>query len=99
MQPASAKHSQEHGGKTYYFCCAGCKEKFKAEPAKYLNRPSGGTAMIQIAPSPMPRCRSKRRYLQQSGQLRRRELRVPHVSRGPCQPARTMPEVRHGSRT
>ncbi len=51
VQPASAKHSQEHGGKTYYFCCAGCKEKFKAEPAKYLNRPSGGTAMIQIAPS------------------------------------------------
>ncbi len=35
---ASAKDafgSQEYLGKTYYFCCAGCVPKFKAEPAKY----------------------------------------------------------------
>jgi len=27
----------EHGGTTYYFCCAGCSESFAAEPARYLS--------------------------------------------------------------
>jgi len=26
----------EHGGKTYYFCCAHCVEKFKATPDKFV---------------------------------------------------------------
>ncbi len=26
----------EHMGKTYYFCCAPCKEKFEATPHKYM---------------------------------------------------------------
>ena len=26
----------EYQGKKVYFCCAGCKEKFEAEPEKYL---------------------------------------------------------------
>ncbi|HSV43326.1 MAG TPA: YHS domain-containing protein [Candidatus Bathyarchaeia archaeon] len=32
----------EHNGKTYYFCCAGCVEKFKQNPAAYLEEKSGG---------------------------------------------------------
>ena len=28
----------EHGGKTYYFCCPGCKKKFDASPEKFLNK-------------------------------------------------------------
>ena len=36
VDPATAKHQAEHGGKTYYFCCAGCRAKFVAEPARYL---------------------------------------------------------------
>lgn len=28
----------EYEGKTYYFCCAGCDEKFKADPKKYLGK-------------------------------------------------------------
>ena len=27
----------EHAGKTYYFCCPGCAEKFKKDPSKYLD--------------------------------------------------------------
>jgi Cu+-exporting ATPase len=27
----------EHSGKTYYFCCAGCANKFGADPEKYLS--------------------------------------------------------------
>ena len=44
MNPATAKHLYQHNGKSFYFCCAGCVEKFKADPAKYLEakpRPSG----------------------------------------------------------
>ncbi len=32
---ASSPHA-EHNGKTYYFCCPGCEEKFKADPAKFV---------------------------------------------------------------
>ena len=40
VNPAIAKHIQKLGGKTYHFCCAPCLEKFKADPAKYLNLPA-----------------------------------------------------------
>ena len=33
---ATAKHKAEHAGETYYFCSAGCREKFVAEPMRYL---------------------------------------------------------------
>lgn len=32
----TAKHKTVHMGKTYYFCCAMCKEKFEADPHKYI---------------------------------------------------------------
>lgn len=31
---ADTPHS-EHEGKTYYFCCTGCKKKFDADPSKF----------------------------------------------------------------
>ncbi len=37
VNPATAKHSHNYAGKSYYFCCAGCADKFKANPAGYLN--------------------------------------------------------------
>jgi xanthine dehydrogenase accessory factor len=33
---AGARHSAEVLGTTYYFCCAGCRTKFLAEPARYI---------------------------------------------------------------
>jgi P-type Cu+ transporter len=36
VDPHSAKHRADHGGRTYYFCCAGCRTKFVADPQKYL---------------------------------------------------------------
>ncbi|MFZ0420882.1 MAG: heavy metal translocating P-type ATPase [Candidatus Sulfotelmatobacter sp.] len=46
VNPATAKHIYGHGGKNFYFCCAPCVEKFKADPDKYLTasppaKPSG----------------------------------------------------------
>ncbi len=28
----------DYEGKTYYFCCSGCDEKFKADPKKFLGK-------------------------------------------------------------
>jgi Cu+-exporting ATPase len=39
VNPATSKHVHEHAGKKFYFCCAGCVEKFKANPQGYLNKP------------------------------------------------------------
>src|SRR6185295_9865311 len=33
---ATAKHVAEHEGRSYYFCCAGCRAKFLADPARFL---------------------------------------------------------------
>jgi Cu+-exporting ATPase len=40
VNPATAKHRLKHAGMSYYFCCANCAEKFKADPVKYLAPPS-----------------------------------------------------------
>ncbi len=36
VNPATAKHIYALGCKNYFFCCAPCQEKFKADPSKYL---------------------------------------------------------------
>jgi Cu+-exporting ATPase len=36
VDPHTAKHRHEHHGHTYYFCNPKCREKFIAEPGKYL---------------------------------------------------------------
>jgi Cu+-exporting ATPase len=42
VNPAAARYFYEHAGKKYFFCCAGCVEKFKSDPAKYLNQEALG---------------------------------------------------------
>jgi len=36
VDPHTAKHRATHQGRPYYFCCAGCRTKFKADPGRYL---------------------------------------------------------------
>src|ERR1700735_363128 len=36
VNPATSKHKVDHAGKSYFFCCAGCAQKFKSNPDKYL---------------------------------------------------------------
>jgi xanthine dehydrogenase accessory factor len=31
----TARHRAEHAGRTYYFCCGGCRERFLAAPDRY----------------------------------------------------------------
>jgi P-type Cu+ transporter len=37
VDPARARASHVHEGRTYYFCCPGCKEKFASDPGRYLH--------------------------------------------------------------
>src|SRR5580700_1107138 len=46
VNPASAKYVHEHARKTYYFCSAGCAEKFKAQPQRYLNNPAPASSQL-----------------------------------------------------
>jgi Cu+-exporting ATPase len=36
VDPHTTKHRHEHAGRTYYFCSAGCRTKFAADPERYL---------------------------------------------------------------
>jgi len=36
VDPAKAKHRAEHAGHSYFFCSTDCRDKFIAEPARYL---------------------------------------------------------------
>lgn len=47
VDPHTARHKAEHGGRPYYFCSAGCKDKFVADPARYLK---GEAAPMQAVP-------------------------------------------------
>jgi len=39
-------HHTEYEGRTYRFCCAGCKAKFEADPGHYLEAQSSGLVSI-----------------------------------------------------
>lgn len=42
IEKDTAEGPVEHMGKKFYFCGAGCKEKFEKEPMRYMDRGSGG---------------------------------------------------------
>ncbi len=37
VDPHKTPHRAEHAGRTYYFCAAGCRTKFLADPERYLS--------------------------------------------------------------
>ncbi len=46
VDPHTAKFSAAHNGRTYYFCAAGCRTKFLADPQKYLEPGSRETEPV-----------------------------------------------------
>src|ERR1700751_3763688 len=38
VDPATSKRRFEHQGEPFHFCSAGCRTKFAADPAKYLDK-------------------------------------------------------------
>jgi Cu+-exporting ATPase len=49
VDPAKARAQAEHQGRTYYFCCPHCAQKFQAEPQRYL-----GERPAEAATAPAP---------------------------------------------
>ena len=37
VEIATARHTAEHAGRTWYFCCGGCRSRFLAEPERYAS--------------------------------------------------------------
>jgi Cu+-exporting ATPase len=48
VDPARATATVEHAAKTYYFCCAGCAARFRAEPEKYLAAKSLAPSLAHV---------------------------------------------------
>ena len=48
VDPLTAKHTVEHGGQSYFFCSAGCRAKFVAEPLKYLEHRAAFIASVVV---------------------------------------------------
>jgi len=66
VRPETAKASLEHGGRVWYFCCAGCKAKFEADPARYASSSAAAhkpqltqigkmpaLPLVQLSPAPV----------------------------------------------
>ena len=49
VDPHRTKHRAQYGGKTYYFCSEGCRNKFSATPERYL-----GAGSNERPPTPVP---------------------------------------------
>ena len=47
VDPDTAKHRAEHDGRPFFFCSAGCRTRFLADPGKYL-------APVPAEPAPAP---------------------------------------------
>ncbi|HEX4949892.1 MAG TPA: heavy metal translocating P-type ATPase [Blastocatellia bacterium] len=47
VNPERAAGSYEYEGKTYHFCCVGCRQKFQADPVTYLKNGPTAHAMPQ----------------------------------------------------
>ncbi len=57
--PATAKFKLEYAGKGYYFCCASCLEKFRADPGRYLLAPAESGSGMHLAIQPKPESQSR----------------------------------------
>jgi Cu+-exporting ATPase len=47
VDPHATRHRASHAGRTFYFCSARCREKFEADPTRYL-----GAQKVLTAPVP-----------------------------------------------
>src|SRR5271167_323635 len=46
VDPQATAHRQDFEGHSYYFCCAGCRTRFAADPPKYLRPDAGRPAQV-----------------------------------------------------
>src|SRR3569623_49735 len=54
VDPATAAGHLQHGGQTYHFCCTGCLERFRANPASFLQPLAPSLVRLGRGPGPGP---------------------------------------------
>ena len=62
VNPESAAGSFEFEGKLYFFCSRHCREKFRADPQRFLSPAQPVTIGIQRHPTPAPASKDAREY-------------------------------------
>jgi P-type Cu+ transporter len=53
VDPATSRHRFEHASNTFHFCCAGCRDKFAADPERFLApkvQPPGTPGSVYTCP-------------------------------------------------
>lgn len=55
VDPAKAKARVDFRQRTYYFCCAGCAQKFQANPEEYLKPKAAHPGLITLGAAPAQR--------------------------------------------
>ncbi|MGD1077279.1 MAG: heavy metal translocating P-type ATPase [Candidatus Sulfotelmatobacter sp.] len=93
VNPASAKHVHEHAGEKYYFCCAHCVEKFKANPQGYLNKAATVSSNLVMLGMPAPPKPSPR-HTADAQKITTPPAPKPHASAAPAYVCPMCPEVR-----
>jgi P-type Cu+ transporter len=48
VDPHATAHRAEHAGRTYHFCCAGCRSKFLADPGRYIAPEEAGATAAPL---------------------------------------------------
>src|SRR5438876_10116414 len=48
VDPATARPTHQHAGKTYYFCCVPCREKFQADPERFLKPQPPASGLVTL---------------------------------------------------
>jgi Cu+-exporting ATPase len=92
VNPATAKNVHEYGGRKFYFCCAGCAEKFKSDPAGYLNKPAANKSELLIPG--MPAAPQAAIYQSPPGQLQSPPKPASSSSAAPAYVCPMCPKVR-----
>src|SRR5437867_5026948 len=54
VDPQNAAGSHDYKGQTYFFCSRGCREKFTADPERFLNHEPANPIGIQRGPKHQP---------------------------------------------
>jgi Cu+-exporting ATPase len=94
VNPACARHVHEHAGKKYYFCCASCVEKFKAQPQTYLNRPAPFPSNLVMLGMPAPAKSSSSLHAASAATIVIRPAPKPAAPAAPAYVCPMCPEVR-----
>ena len=102
VDPATSEHHLERDGHDHYFCSAGCRAKFEAQPEAYLTAPAGHPSSGHAHGAHDHAREPRENWRRRSGGRRRRRrgggVDVPDAPGDPPAGPGHLPHLRHGTR-